>query len=74
MQVTAKTSTSTSHAQDRNWRVVKPRDRVRLRALERLYERRSAVNNLIGALERYQRDQKRLKGRSAKLTVAAMSS
>ena len=41
------------------WR--KPADSVRRRALARLYERRSAVENLISALERYQQEQRRLK-------------
>ena len=38
-------------------RMVKPPDDARRRALARLYARRSAVSNLIGALERYQREQ-----------------
>ena len=35
----------------------RPPDDVRHRALARLYERRSAVDNLISALERYQQEQ-----------------
>jgi hypothetical protein len=42
---------------DDNWRIVRPPDDVRHRALARLYERKSAVDNLISALERYQREQ-----------------
>jgi hypothetical protein len=34
-------------------------DSIRRRALERLYERRSAVEQLIESLERYQRDAQR---------------
>jgi hypothetical protein len=42
---------------DRGSRPVQPSDDVRRGALAHLYERRSAVNNLIGALERYQQEQ-----------------
>jgi hypothetical protein len=42
---------------DRSSRLVRPSAGVRRRALVRLYERRSTVNNLIGALERYQHEQ-----------------
>jgi hypothetical protein len=35
-------------------------DDVRWRALARLYERKSAVDHLIGALERYQRERSQL--------------
>ena len=38
-------------------RTVKPPDDAQRRALARLYARRSAVRNLIGALERYQREE-----------------
>jgi hypothetical protein len=39
---------------------VQASDSVKRRALARLYERRSAVDNLISALERYQQEQSRL--------------
>src|SRR5450759_2317816 len=45
---------------DDNWGIVRPPDDVRHRALTRLYEHKSAVDNLISALERYQREQGRL--------------
>ena len=41
---------------------VQASDSVKRRALTRLYERRSAVDNLISALERYQHEQSRLNG------------
>ena len=37
--------------------VAQPPDDIRQRALVRLYERRTAVDNLIRALERYEHDQ-----------------
>jgi hypothetical protein len=46
-------------------RAVQLPDDVRRRALARLYARRSAVNNLILALERYQQNQRRLGARCA---------
>jgi len=39
---------------------VQASDSIKRRALARLYERRSAVDNLISALERYQQEQSRL--------------
>jgi hypothetical protein len=41
---------------------VQASDSVKRRALARLYERRSSVDNLISALERYQHEQSRLNG------------
>jgi len=40
---------------------VQASDSVKRRALARLYARRSSVDNLISALERYQQEQSRLK-------------
>jgi hypothetical protein len=48
--------------------------RVRHRALARLYERRAAVDNLIGALERYQREQAQLRETASVFTAAEKSS
>jgi hypothetical protein len=59
---------------DRRSRVVQPPDDVRHRALARLYERRSAVDNLIGALERYHQQQSRLSAERAAFTAAEMLS
>jgi hypothetical protein len=42
---------------DHRLRLAQPPDDVRRRALARLYERRTAVDQLIGALERYQQEQ-----------------
>ena len=51
-------STSARHrVSEPRRRTVKPSDDARRRALARLYARRSAVSNLIGALERYQGEQ-----------------
>ena len=47
-----------------------PVDSVRQRALARLHERRSAVDQLIGALERYQQEQCGLGGELAAATAA----
>jgi hypothetical protein len=55
-------------------RMVKPTDDVRRRALARLYERRSAVRNLIGALEQYQLEQSRQRAQCAPPTGGEMSS
>ena len=55
-------------------RFVQPRDDVRRRALARLYERRSAVDKMIGALERYQQEQSRLSAKRAAITAAEMLS
>jgi hypothetical protein len=43
-------------------------------ALARLYERKSAVDNLIGALERYQREQRQAKMNRTPPTAVGMSS
>jgi serine phosphatase RsbU (regulator of sigma subunit) len=48
-------------------------DSVRRRALARLHERRSAVDLLIGALERYQQAQDRLGDELAAATAAEKS-
>ena len=55
-------------------RTVEPPDSVRRRALACLYARRSAVNSLIGAIERYQREQSRSRPNGAPLTDGEMSS
>ena len=60
--------------QDNLLHTVQPPDDVRWRELARLYERRSAVDNLIRALERYQREQSRLRAKCAALSAAEMSS
>ena len=49
-------------------------DSVRRRALARLYERRSAVENLISSLERYQQEQRQSRANRADSTVAGTSS
>jgi hypothetical protein len=54
--------------------MAKPTDAVRRRALARLYARRSAVNDLITALERYQRNQSRSSAKCAVSTDEEMSS
>jgi hypothetical protein len=41
-------------------RIVRQPDDVRNRVLARLYERKSAVDNLISALERYQQEKRGL--------------
>jgi hypothetical protein len=46
----------------------------RHRALARLYERKSAVDNLIGALERYQQEQRQARANRAAPTAVEMSS
>jgi hypothetical protein len=51
---------------------VQASDSVKRRALTRLYERRSAVDNLISALERYQQEQNRLKPAGAGPSAAEM--
>jgi hypothetical protein len=55
-------------------RIVPRSDEIRRRALARLYERRAAVDNLIGALERYQRDQRASTAMYAATTAEGMSS
>jgi hypothetical protein len=54
-------------------RTVKPPDDARRRALARLYARRSAVSNLIGALERYQREQSLQRAKGDVLNDGEMS-
>lgn len=58
---------------DQSHRAQAPDD-VRWRALARLYARRSAVDNLISALERYQQEQSRLRAKCAAISAAEMSS
>jgi hypothetical protein len=55
-------------------RLAQPADSVRRRALARLYERRSAVENLISSLERYQQEQKQVRVKRIDSTSAEMSS
>jgi hypothetical protein len=59
---------------DRRWNIVQPPDDIRCQALARLYARRSAVDNLITALERYQQDQGRLSANCAAATAGEMLS
>ena len=59
---------------DSNWRIVRPSDDVRYRALARLYERRSAVDNLISALEHYQQEQRGLTAQCPAASAEEMSS
>ena len=54
--------------------LVKPPDDARRHALTRLYARRSAVNNLIGAVERYQLEQGRQRAKGATAIDGEMSS
>ena len=54
--------------------VVPLRDDMRRRALARLYERRSAVDNLIHALERYQKEQREMPAARGPFSAAEMSS
>ena len=51
-----------------------PPDHARRRALARLYARRSAVRNLIGALEQYQQEQSLQRARCGVLTDLEKSS
>ena len=55
-------------------RMAQPTDSVRRRALARLYERRSAVENLISSLERYQQEQRRVRTNRSNPTAGEMSS
>ena len=55
-------------------RTVKPPDDARRRALARLYARRSAVSNLIRALERYQQEQSLQRAKGGVLTDLEKSS
>jgi hypothetical protein len=57
-----------------NRRVVKPTDEVRRRALARMYVRRSALRDLIGALERYQLEQGRQRAKCEGFTGEETSS
>jgi hypothetical protein len=52
--------------------LVQPTNDFRQRALVRLYERRIAVDNLIRALERYQKEPSRLPARRAPLSAGEM--
>ena len=53
--------------------VTQPPDDVRRRALVRLYERRSAVDNLIQALERYEQERRRALLERTEFTAGEMS-
>ena len=53
---------------------VKPPDEAQRRALARLYARRSVVRNLIGALERYQREQSLQRAKGGVLSDGETSS
>jgi len=55
-------------------RAVQSPDDGRRRALARLYARRSAVSNLIGALERYQQEQSLQRAKSSVVIDGEMSS
>ena len=55
-------------------RMAQPANSVRRRALAHLYERRSAVENLISSLERYQQEQRRVRPNLPNPTAAEMSS
>jgi hypothetical protein len=55
-------------------RMAQPADSVRRRALARLYERMSAVENLISSLERYQREQRQVRANRGDSTAAETSS
>jgi len=59
---------------DLRQRMVKPQDDVRRNALARLYARRSAVTNLIDALEAYQREQRRQRATCAAVSDGERSS
>jgi hypothetical protein len=59
---------------DRGIRLTLPAESVRRRALARLYERRSAVENLISSLERYQQEQRQVRTQRSNATAAEMSS
>jgi hypothetical protein len=68
------TAATTLRFHDRRLRLAQPSDDVRRRALTRLYERRTAVDNLIGALERYQQEQPRLQANRVAFTALEKSS
>jgi hypothetical protein len=55
-------------------RTVQPPDDAQRRTLACLYARRSAVRNLIGALERYQREHSLQRAHGGVLTDEEMSS
>jgi hypothetical protein len=61
-------------ASDPSRRLVKPLDDARRCALARLYARRSAVSDLIGAVERYQREMSRQRAQCDEVTDAERSS
>ena len=68
-------STSARHrVSEPRRRMVKPSDDARRRDLARLYARRFAVSNLIGALERYQREQSQQRAMCGVPTDGEMSS
>ena len=59
---------------DHTRRIVRSSDDVRYRALARLYQRRSAVDSLISALERYQQAPRGQRAQFGASTDGAMSS
>ena len=66
-------STSARHRANKPRTAQRP-DPASRRALARLYARRSAVSNLIGALERYQREHGLQRAQGGVLTDEEMSS
>ena len=68
-------STSARHrVSEPRRRTVPPPDDARRRALSRLYARRGAVSNLIGALERYQQEQSLQRAKGVALNDGETSS
>ena len=68
-------STSARHrVSEPRRRNVPPPDDTRRRALARLYARRAAVSNLIGALERYQQEQSLQRAKGVALNDGETSS
>jgi hypothetical protein len=68
------TATTKAGVRKRHLRLAPPPNDIRHRALARLYERRAAVNTLIGALERYQQEQLKLRENGAAFTFVGKSS
>jgi hypothetical protein len=57
----------------RNRSTASDRLQLRRRALARLYERRAAVDQLIGSLERYREWQRQTRAECVSITAEAMS-
>ena len=72
MGITAAAATRVG-IRDHRLRLAQPPDDVRRRALARLYERRTAVDQLIGALERYQLEQFHLRENQKALSAVETS-